>query len=54
MNAAGDAVRGLLRRSTPPLVAAVVIVTAWQLFVSLADVKSFILPAPSAILDRAP
>ena len=50
MNAAGDAVRGLLRRSTPPLVAAVVIVTAWQLFVSLADVKSFILPAPSAIL----
>ncbi|MDA3025204.1 MAG: ABC transporter permease [Actinomycetota bacterium] len=40
-----------LRAALLPMIAGVVIVTAWQAWVTIADVEGFLLPAPSSIFS---
>jgi NitT/TauT family transport system permease protein len=39
----------MIRRALPPLVAGVVILAVWELWVGLADIQGFLLPPPSDI-----
>jgi NitT/TauT family transport system permease protein len=47
------AARRTLAASAPPVVFGVLFIGAWQLFVRAADVKSYVLPAPSDIWSSA-
>lgn len=41
--------RTMVRRALPPLVAGVVLLTLWQVWVGVADIQGFLLPPPSDI-----